>query len=227
MLSYGWRRILLLVIAGAVAALSAAPLFLLPALFVGMPVLVWCLDGAERQKGLGRLFGPAFRIGLAFGLGYFSVALHWLGAAFIQEGGVYLWLMAPAIVGLAAILSLFWAVGTALAHLLWSGGAMRIVTLATFLTAAEYLRGHVFSGFPFDLLGYALTANDEMMQLASIVGVYGLTFLAALISGTIALIWPADERGLVARLLPFFLAIGVIATQIGYGHWRLTHTGTT
>jgi len=227
MLSYGWRRILLLVIAGAVAALSAAPLFLLPALFVGMPVLVWCLDGAERQKGLGRLFGPAFRIGLAFGLGYFSVALHWLGAAFIQEGGVYLWLMAPAIVGLAAILSLFWAVGTALAHLLWSGGAMRIVTLATFLTAAEYLRGHVFSGFPFDLLGYALTANDEMMQLASIVGVYGLTFLAALISGTIALIWPADERGLVARLLPFFLAIGVIATQIGYGHWRLTHTAVT
>jgi apolipoprotein N-acyltransferase len=226
-LSYGWRRFLLLVVAGAISALSAPPLFLLPALFIGMPVLVWCLDGAEREKGLGRLFGPAFWIGFAFGLGYFSAALHWLGAAFIQEGGLYLWLMVPAVVGLAAILSLFWAVATTLAHLLWSDGAMRIVTLATFLAAAEYLRGHILSGFPFDLLGYALTANDEMMQIASIVGVYGLTFIAALISGTVALIWPADERGLVARLLPFFLAIGVIAAQVGYGNWRLTNTEVT
>jgi apolipoprotein N-acyltransferase len=224
MLSYGWRRLVLLVIAGAVAALSAAPLFVLPALFVAMPVLVWCLDGAERMRGLGRLFGPAFWIGFAFGLGYFSTALHWLGAAFIQEGGLYLWLMVPAIVGLAAVLSLFWAAGTALAHLVWSGGPVRVVTLATFLAAAEYLRGHVLSGFPFDLLGYALTANDEMMQLASVTGVYGLTFMAALIGGTIALVWPADERGLVARLLPFFLAMGVIAAQVGYGSWRL---GTT
>src|SRR5690606_6828815 len=204
MLSHGWRRFLLLLLAGAVAALSVPPLFLLPALFLAFPVLVWCLDGAERLPGPGRLFGPAFWIGFAFGLGYFCVALHWLGAAFIQEGGLYLWLMVPAVVGLAAILSLFWALATALAHLLWSGGALRIVTLATFLAAAEYLRGHILSGFPFNLLGYALTANDEMMQLASVVGVYGLTFLAALISGTIALVWPADGRGLVSRLLPFF-----------------------
>lgn len=224
MLSYGWRRFLLLVLAGAVAALSVPPLFVLPALFLGMPVLVWCLDGAERLKGVARFIGPAFLIGFAFGLGYFSVALHWLGAAFLQEGGFYLALMPLAIVGLAAILSLFWGAAASAAHLLWTGGAFRIVTLAACLTAAEWLRGHVLSGFPFDLLGYALTANDEMLQLASAIGVYGLTFVAALIAATPALIWPADERGLVARLLPLFLAVGVIAAQVGYGNWRLTTT---
>ena len=114
MLSYGWRRFVLLVVAGAVAALSVPPLFLLPALFIALPGLVWCLDGAERFKGVRRFFGPAFFIGFAFGLGYFSAALHWLGAAFIQEGGIFLLLMVPAIVGLAALLSLFWAVGTAM-----------------------------------------------------------------------------------------------------------------
>lgn len=222
MLSYGWRRFLLLLLAGAVSALSMPPLFVLPALFVGMPILVWCLDGAERLGGLRRILGPAFVIGFAFGLGYFTVALHWLGAAFIQEGGIFIALMPLAIVGLAAILALFWGVGAAIAHLFWTGGVLRIVTLATFLAAAEWLRGHLFTGFPFDLLGYALTANDEMMQLASVVGVYGLTFIAALIAMTPALIWPADERGLVSRLLPFFLAIGVIAAQIGYGNWRLS-----
>src|SRR5690606_10918612 len=135
-------------------------------------------------------------------------------------GGVYLALMPFAVLGLAAILALFWGAAASVSHLLWTGGAARIVTLASFLTAAEWLRGHILSGFPFDLLGYALTANDEMLQLASLTGVYGLTFIAALISMTPALIWPADGRGLVLRLLPFFLAIGVIAAQVGYGHWR-------
>ena len=223
-LSYGWRRMLLLFVAGIVAASSAAPLFFVPALFLAMPILVWCLDGAERMKGWKRLFSPALRIGFAFGLGYFTAALHWLGAAFLQEGGIFILLMPFAILGLAAILALFWAVATALAHMFWSGGALRVVLLAGALSVAEYARGHLFSGFPFDLLGYAFTANDEMAQAASVVGVYGLTFLAALASTTIALIWPADERGLVRRLVPFFLSIGLIAAQIGYGSWRLENT---
>ena len=75
-LSYGWRRFLLLVAAGAIAALSVPPLFILPALFVGMPILVWCLDGAERLRGIRAFFSPAFFIGFSFGLGSFVVALH-------------------------------------------------------------------------------------------------------------------------------------------------------
>lgn len=223
-LSYGWRRFLLLLAAGGIAALSVPPLFLLPALFIGMPIWVWCLDGAERHKGIRAFFSPAFLIGFAFGLGYFTVAIHWIGAAFIQEGGWFIVLMPFAILGLAAILALFWAVASALAHLLWSGGAWRILTLATFVSAAEFARGHLFSGFPFDLLGYALTANDQMLQLASVVGVYGLTFIAALLSMTPALIWPADGRGLVRRLAPFFLSVAAIAAQVAYGNYRLLTT---
>lgn len=227
MLSHGWRRFLILVAAGVLAAASVPPFFLLPALFLALPVWVWALDGAEHRRGWRRLVGPAFQIGFAFGLGYFSVALHWLGAAFLQAGGVFPILMPFAIVGLAAILSIFWGLGSALAHLVWSGGAFRIVTLASFLALAEWGRGHLFTGFPFDLLGYALTANDEMLQLASVVGSYGLTFIAALIAMTPALIWPADQRGLVRRLIPIFLAIAVIAAQVAYGNWRLTTTTLT
>ncbi|WP_055047143.1 apolipoprotein N-acyltransferase [Devosia sp. A16] len=227
MLSHGWRRFLIVVTAGAIAAASMPPFFLLPALFLTLPVWVWALDGAEHSRGWRRLVGPAFQIGFGFGLGYFTVALHWLGAAFLQEGGFFLVLMPFAIVGLAAILSVFWGLGSALAHLVWSGGAFRIVTLASFLALAEWGRGHLFTGFPFDLLGYALTANDQMLQLASVVGSYGLTFIAALIAMTPALIWPADQRGLVRRLIPMFLAIAVIAAQVGYGNWRLTTTTLT
>ena len=224
MLSQRWRRFLLLVVAGAIGAVSVPPFHILPALFVTLPLWVWALDGAERLSGIRRIFGPAFGIGFAYGLGYFVVAFHWLGAAFFVEGGGMLFVMPFAILALAALIALFWGLGSALAHLFWSNGPWRIVTLATFLTLAEWARGHFFSGFPFDLIGYAFAANDEMSQLASIVGIYGLTALGLLLAMTPALIWPADQRSLGRRLVPFFLAVVVIAAQVGWGHYRLAAT---
>lgn len=228
MLSHGWRRFLILVVAGAIAATSAPPLFFLPALFLALPVWIWALDGAERKRTLmGRVFGAAFRIGFGFGLGYFSAALHWLGAAFIQQGGIFLVLMPFGIVGLAAILAVFWGLGSALAHLIWTEGWFRIVTFTVCLALAESARGHLFSGFPFDLIGYALTGTDQLMQLASVTGTYGLTLIAILLASTPALIWPADQRSWARRLLPFSLAMACLALQVGYGYWRLNNTVVT
>jgi apolipoprotein N-acyltransferase len=224
MLSHGWRRFVLLVLAGAIAGLSVPPIFILPGLLIGFPIWIWCLDGAESRRGWRRLVGPAFRIGFAFGWGYFTVAFHWLGAAFFVDGGVMLALMPLAILALAALIALFWGLGSALAHLMWSHGPWRIVTLALWVTVAEWARGHVLTGFPFDLLGYALTPNDEMMQLASVIGIYGLTLLAALLAGLPALIWPADGRTLSRRLLPLFVGLLVIAGQVGFGYNRLAGT---
>ena len=220
-LAYGWRRALLMALAGAVAALSMPPLFFLPALFVALPLWVWCLDGAETGSGWKRLFGSAFFIGFFFGLGYFLVAIHWVGAAFFVDGGIMLALMPVAVLAMAAALALFWGVASAIAHLFWYNSPLRIVVLAITLSAAEFARGHLFTGFPFDLLGYALTANETMMQLTALVGVYGLTILAALIALTPALVWPADDRALTARLMPFFAALVVLAAQLGFGQYRL------
>jgi apolipoprotein N-acyltransferase len=224
MLAHGWRRFLIVVVAGAIAAASVPPFFFFPALFLALPIWIWALDGAERRHTLiGKIFGPAFWIGFGFGLGYFSVALHWLGAAFIQQGEIFLALMPFAIVGLAAILALFWALGSALAHLMWTGGWLRIVTFTACLALAEWARGHLFSGFPFDLIGYALTGTDELMQIASITGIYGLTLITILLATTPALIWPADQRGWARRVLPFSLAMGALALQLGFGYWRLAN----
>ncbi len=228
MLSHGWRRALLMIAAGAIAAASAAPLFILPALFIGLPMLVWALDGAERRRSLvGRIFGPAFWIGFWFGIGYFAASLHWLGSAFFVDGGWLVAAMPFAILALAAVLSLFWGLGTAAAHLLWSEGSARVFALAGCLSLAELARGTLFTGFPFNLVGYALTANAEMMQAASLIGVYGLTFLAILIAATPALVWPSGDRPLVTRLLPLFAGLGCIALQLGWGHNRLTTTGVS
>lgn len=221
-LAFGWRRALILILAGALAALSMPPVFMLPALFVAMPIWVWCLDGAEKNSGWRRLFGPAFTVGFSFGLGYFGTSLHWLGAAFFVDAGAMLAVMPLAILVLAAVMALFWGFASSLAHLMWSASSSRVVALAVTLSLAEFTRGHVFTGFPFNLLGYAFTANDTMLQITSVIGIYGLTFVAALVSLLPALIWPADDRSLRTRLVPFFVAIGLLVTQLGYGQWRLS-----
>ncbi len=221
MLAHGWRRIAILVAAGAIAGLSVPPLFILPALFVGLPVLVWSLDGAEATTGWRRLIGAPFSIGFWFGLGYFGIALHWIGAAFFMEGGWIPALAPLAVLLLAAVLALFWGFAGALAHLLWSESGWRIVVLAASLALFEFARGHLFTGFPFDLLGYALTANEQMMQAAALIGVYGLCLLAPLVAATPALIWPGLDRPLAQRLAPLFLALGFLALQLSFGAWRL------
>lgn len=226
MLSYGWRRAAALVVAGAIGGLSVPPLFILPALFFALPIWIWCLDGAERGQGWRRFFGPAFLIGFWFGLGYFTVAIHWVGAAFFVDGGWVLAMMPFAVLSIAAILALFWAIASAAAHLFWHHGATRILHFAVFLTAAEFARGHFFTGFPFDLLGYALAANEQMIQLASVVGVYGLTLIAVVVAATPALIWPADKRNLSTRLAPFFGAIMLLVGQLVFGQYRLEVTTT-
>ncbi|QQR38942.1 apolipoprotein N-acyltransferase [Devosia rhizoryzae] len=227
MLSQGWRRFLLLLVAGAIAGLSVPPLFILPALFVAMPVWIWALDGAERGKGWRRIFSPAFTIGFAFGWGYFIVAFHWLGAAFFVDGGWIIGAMPFAIAALAALIAVFWGFGSAFAHLFWSHGWTRIITFSAWLAAAEFARGHVLTGFPFDLLGYSLTGSDEMMQLTSVIGIYGVTYLAPLLASVPALVWPADDRSWSRRLAPLFLALFVIAAQLGYGYNRLAGTIST
>jgi apolipoprotein N-acyltransferase len=227
MLSHGWRRFLLLLVAGAIAGLSVPPLFILPALFLAMPIWVWALDGAETGRGWRRLLGPAFTIGFAFGWGYFLVAFHWLGAAFFVDGGWVIGAMPFAIAALAALIALFWGLASAVAHLFWSHGWTRILTLSSWLAVAEFARGHLFTGFPFDLLGYSLTGSDEMMQLSSVIGVYGLTFLASLLASVPALVWPADDRSWSRRLAPLFLALFVIAAQLGIGYNRLAGTIAT
>ena len=54
------------------------------------------------------------------------------------------------------------------------------VLASTLWTLSEYLRGHIFSGFPWNLPAYMLSFSDSILQTASLVGVYGLSWLLML-----------------------------------------------
>ena len=116
-----------------------------------------------------------------FGFGYFLAGLYWVGYAFLVDADIFGWLLPFAVTALPAGLALFTALGFALARLLWTGDAARVLALAASLTVAEWLRGHVLTGFPWNAFGYALSEPLALAQIASLIGLWGLTFLAVAI----------------------------------------------
>ena len=222
-LADGRRRAAIAFIAGGLSALAMPPFNAWPALFVTMPVLVWLLDGAAGGRYFGA--GAAAIAGWSFGFGYFVAGLYWIGHAFLVDARTFGWLLPVAVAGLPAYLALFTAAGLAVARIFWTRGPERIVTIAMAMTAAEWLRGHLLSGFPWNSFGYALTEPLALAQIASAIGVWGLTFLALLIFPSAALLTddPIDTR---RPRLYVISAVALIVAMAGYGAFRLATTPT-
>jgi apolipoprotein N-acyltransferase len=233
MLSYGWKRRAIAFASGCIGALALSPINVFPLIAVPLCIGVWLLDGADSvslKKNSRRATGwPSIRaalgIGWWIGFGYFVAGLWWLGAAFLVEADQFAWALPLGVAGLPALLACFTALGFAAAHLCWSVSSMRIVALSLCLASSEWLRGILFSGFPWNDLGMVLGGNLVLGQVASLVGLHGLTLLAVLIFASPAIL--ADQRSDVQRLQhkPFWFALFVLAALTGFGALRLS-TGT-
>ena len=176
LLTWGWRRALIAISAGAASVLAMAPFNAWPVLFLTFPIAVWLIDGAAAGRWRGV---PAAALsGFWFGLGYFVPGLYWTGYAFFVDAQTFAWLTPFAVLGLPAYLALYTALGFAMARLIWTRDASRVLALAASLTVSEWLRGHLLSGFPWNAFGYALSEPLALAQMASLIGLWGMTFLA-------------------------------------------------
>ena len=223
-LSWGWKRAAIALVAGALSSLAMAPFNAWPVLFLTFPVMVWLIDGA----GGGRLHGlpAAAMAGWWFGLGYFVPGLYWIGNAFLVDAPTFAWLMPFAVLGLPAYLALFPAFGFGLARLIWSKDGSRVIALAASLTASEWLRGHVLTGFPWNAFGYALTNPLALAQLASLIGLWGLTFLSVAIFASPAVLIDGNSRGRRPWAAPVMALLVLMAMGI-FGAVRLGLQPTT
>jgi len=223
MLAWGWRRALIAFGAGALSVLALAPIGLWPVLFLTFPILVWLVDGTAAGR-LGGLPG-AFTAGWWFGFGYFFAGLYWMGHAFLVDAKTFGWLLPFAVTAVPAMLAIFTGFGVAFARAIWLRGPLRILSLAVALTVAEWLRGHLFTGFPWNTYGYALTGPLALAQNAALVGIWGLTFIAVAVFASPALF--ADDRADTRRPgLALLIGIATLALMAGYGALRLALTPT-
>src|SRR5262249_28106401 len=223
----GARRALLAMLLGAVSVLAFAPVHIWPVLFLSFGGLVWLLDDchaahprlAERLKG-------ASLIGFWFGFGYFLAGLYWVAEAFLVEPWRHGWLIPFVMTALPAGMALFFVAATALAMLLWLPGIGRVFALAISFALAEYARGHVLTGLPWNLLGYGLLGPLPMMQLASLFGVYALSLLAVLLFASPAAIVSAKGSNLGGGKAAIVLAATLLLLLGGVYVWgdrRLAH----
>ncbi|MEY8097091.1 apolipoprotein N-acyltransferase [Falsihalocynthiibacter sp. S25ZX9] len=118
-------------------------------------------------------------LGWLVGTVYFAGSLYWIMAPFQVDAARHGWMAPFALVFLSAGLALLWGAGFG-----WAKWRTRAPGLALALGwgAAEMLRGYLFTGLPWGLVGY-IWVDTPVAQLASIIGPYGLTFLTFLVLG--------------------------------------------
>ena len=126
-----------------------------------------------------------FLVGWAFGLGQFGLGISWIAEIFYVDAERFGTLAIPAVAGLSARLAIFPAVATAVFAAIAPRrslcGLGASLALATCWVATEWLRGHVLTGFPWNLAAYALVDHAALRQPAAWVGSYGLSFLTVLV----------------------------------------------
>jgi apolipoprotein N-acyltransferase len=213
----GWKRAAVAFMAGGFCALAYAPIYAAPVLFLTLPVFVWLIDASPNWR-------RAASAGWLFGFGYFFFNLFWVGEAFLVEADKFAWLIPFAVTLLPAGLALFWSAAAAIARLFWTEGIARLLVFAVVLAVFEWLRGHVLTGFPWNVVGYALTYPLPLMQSAALFGAYGLTAIALFVfPAPLVMIADHRRRPSIAGVAG---AIGLAAIPLtilfAYGAWRLS-----
>lgn len=188
---------------GGLASLAMPPIqcwIILPLAFSGFLIL---LENTKTPK-------TAFWLGWVFGFGYFLGGLYWLGNGPRTLG---MWLAIPfAAVGLPLCLSFFPAFVSLITFQCTKTPLARVFAFAALWSIFEWLRGHILTGLPWNLLGYAW--DISLLQATSLIGIYGLSALTALA----ACIFASRHKGWIASVL---LSMGLIWV---WGDYRVTQS---
>ncbi len=195
----GWRRWLPSFGLGAVASLGQAPLGFWWATLAALAGLVWLLDrSVDRRR--------AFLTGLSAGTGYFALALNWIVEPFLIDIAATGWMAPFAVVFLSVGLGLFWAASAVLARAFPRPALGFVVAFV----ALEWLRGVIFTGFPWAMLGHVWIGLPPD-QLAALGGP-SLLSLVTLLAAASPVLW--HRQGAVGCAL-------LLTASLVFGQWRL------
>lgn len=205
------------VLSGVTITLALPPLPVWPALFIGFGwfYILWAkADTPARAAFLSWLFG----------FGYFAAGLYWIGNALLVEGNDYAWAWPLAVFGLPALLALYYAAAGFFAFKFHDSRKVSgFLFFVLCFSLAEWLRGTLLTGFPWNLFGYGWHSVLPIGQLVSVGGTYWLTALTILwgAGAGFIFVWTAGKRAKYIFLAFILLSL---ALSCAFGAYRLqTH----
>jgi len=169
------------VLLGALTPLGFAPIGWFPIPILTLAGLFWLARAARP--------GEAFRLGWAYGLGMFLLGVSWVYVSISTYGGMPAPLAALATLLFCAFIALLPGAALALAaHLVPAPEVRLALALPAAWALLELTRGWIFTGFPWLALGYSQAPVSPLAGYAPVLGVYGVSLLAALSAGALALL---------------------------------------
>lgn len=196
-------------LAGALSVLAMPPVGFFPVLLLTVPAFIHLCAEADSRRS-------AFLTGWVFGAAYFISGFYWISAALFVDIQAWAWVLPLSLIAGPGLFGLYYGfIPLACRHFREKKSYPFIFTGLWAL--AEYARGHLFTGFPWNLPGYAWDNVLPVMQTSALTGVYGLTLLT--------LFWAAAPA---YRKQKAMLALAVLsfAAAFGLGALRLMHHPT-
>lgn len=183
----------------AVAGFGDLPLWPLTLAAFGLLLRAWQRAASPRE---------AAWLGFAYGAGHFLVGVSWVYVSLHDYGMMPAPVAALATFLFCLYLALFPALAGYLQGRIGAAPAVRLMLLAPACwVLTEWLRGWLLTGFPWLALGYA-QIGTPLSGYAPVVGVYGLSFLAAAAVGSVVAFLSLRVRSRVAAAAVFILLIG-------------------
>ena len=228
----GWRRLLVAFAAGLLTVAALPPIYAIPALWIAFPMLLWLLDQCASWR-------CAALIGWAFGFGHFLGGLNWITNAFFVDAETFGPLALPALFFMVGGMSVFLAAVCGAIHVIpplhadampderTTRTAARALLFGAAWTLSEWVRNWIFTGFPWNPIATVWTETVTpiglaMMQSASVVGTFGLSFLTVTAAGLAAVLGHAPRwRGAWTWALTPLVVLAIVG---GVGAVRLSTT---
>ncbi len=166
--------------AGVLCNLAFAPLHFFPAAIISVSIFYFLCEKSQSRK-------ESFWLGWCYGFGYFVAGIYWISISLLVDAQSFAWLIPFALILIPSVLALYFAALAVSFYFVvlkfsFTKNYEKFLIFAIFWIVYEILRAFLFTGFPWNLLGYVWMFNDASIQAASIFGVWGLSFFAALIS---------------------------------------------
>jgi apolipoprotein N-acyltransferase len=164
---------LLIVLSGILLTVSFPPFNLYGFIWVALVPYFFAMEGEYSLK-------KGFVSGFFLGFVHIATTMYWVSVSIYTYGSIPAAGTAALTIGLILILSLYWGLFGFFLAILNTLEAIWMIPF--FVVFIEFLKGILFTGFPWNLMGAALPPHLVISQIADIIGVYGLSFIICFVN---------------------------------------------